>query len=72
MQSFFENYVEIATAYFEKVFLAYEKDWSQQVEYNFMQVPTGTRPGVRKSERPLLACNICRECSRNSVKGQCR
>ena len=30
--------------------------WSQQVEQ--MQVPEGTGPGVRRSKRPLLACQF--------------
>ena len=37
-----------------------------------MQVPNGTRPGVRRSKRPLSACHTRRKCSletyRNSVR----
>ena len=51
-----------------------ENYWSQRVEH--MQVPNGTGPDVRRSERPLLACPTRRKCymeaTRNSVKGQVR
>ena len=44
-----------------KIRQVWERDWSQQVEY--MQVPNGTGPGIRRSTRPLSACYTCRECS---------
>ena len=51
-----------------------EKDWCQQVEY--IQVPNGTGPGVRRSKRPLSVCFTSRKCfietSHKSLKGRVR
>ena len=46
------------------------ENWSQQLGHK--QIPKGTKPGVRKGKRPLLACHTRCKCSmettRNSVK----